>query len=86
MKEIYSIMLIIEEFVLTNLRSTINEKKNVHSYISVQLGESSLDISVDSIGKTVGNWCLEILKSIRKINDMCGMYHMGKDEWKCLNI
>ena len=54
---------------LSSSRGTMNEKKHVHSYISVQLGESSLDISVDSIGKTVGNWCLEILKSMEKVLD-----------------
>ena len=54
---------------LSSSRGTSNEKKHVHSYISVQLGELSLDITVDSLGKTVGNWCLEILKSMEKVLD-----------------
>ena len=51
------------------LKSGINHKKHVHSYISVQLGEMSIDISIDSLGKTAGNWCLEILKSMQKVLD-----------------
>ena len=47
----------------------INSKKNVHHYLSVQLGEINLDITVDSLGETVGNWCLEILKSMQKVLD-----------------
>jgi hypothetical protein len=46
-----------------------DKKKHVHSFLSVQLGDSKIDITVDSLGKSVGAWCLDILKATQKVLD-----------------
>ena len=46
-----------------------DKKKHVHNYISVQLGDSIVEITVDALGKNVGTWCLDILKATQKVLD-----------------
>ena len=46
-----------------------DKKKHVHSYLSVQLGDSAIDITVNSLGRSVNTWCLDILKATQKVLD-----------------
>jgi hypothetical protein len=46
-----------------------DKKKHVHNYLSVQLGDSVIEITVDALGKNVGTWCLDILKATQKVLD-----------------
>jgi hypothetical protein len=47
----------------------LDKKKAVHSYLSVQLGDSAVDITVNSLGRSVNTWCLDILKATQKVLD-----------------
>lgn len=47
----------------------MDKKKTVHSYLSVQLGDSAIDITVSSLGRSVNTWCLDILKATQKVLD-----------------
>jgi hypothetical protein len=47
----------------------LDKKKTVNSYLSVQLGDSAVDITVNSLGRSVNTWCLDILKATQKVLD-----------------
>jgi hypothetical protein len=47
----------------------LDKKKTVNSYLSVQLGDSAVDITVKSLGRSVNTWCLDILKATQKVLD-----------------
>lgn len=54
---------------LLALSSRVQSKNVETKYLTVVLGDVSINISLESLGGTVGNWCLEILKSMQKVLD-----------------
>jgi hypothetical protein len=53
---------------LLALSSRVGSHDN-KKYLTVKLGDVSINITMESLGSTVGNWCLEILKSMQKVLD-----------------